>query len=581
MPRVPTYDSFQVAPNVQPSAQFDAPRVVDSTSKLATELGTGMLNLGVAGARIEQDAINQANQVRVNDAVNQAIQAKLRLTYDRQAGFVNLRGDAALNRPNGKALPEEYGEMFGAEIQRISQSLGNEDQRRIFGVRAADLNTQFQGLLVQHVAKENFDYAISVQDGTVKTAIIEGASMWGDPAVLSQSRDRIRAAAAEKGRLSGTSPVQVEANTVMALSDLNASVVQNAVDARKLDYAHEYFKQHEKEFTPDARLHATKLLDAGAFEERTQGFTEAVMTEAGGDTTQALVLARQRYSGKEEDAVVTRIKALDAERVVMRERGQKDAADTAWQMYASGKRPPISLLQSMDGRDRTTLEEKMKADAEGRAIKTNVAKWLEFTDMPLERMARLSGTQILTNYRMVFSDADLRNAQQMVSAARAALNKQPGEAEGLQLITTTDLVKRSAREIGILPSKGSPTATQEGQFLDFTDQVQLRVNDWEVANKKKATPEVVRGILNDMKLDKVKVDVWGSDPEKPISALSADDLSKAYVVVNFNNQAQEVRLAAIPPSYRTNAIARRRAAGLPVSESAIAQMWVADGRPAK
>lgn len=370
MPRVPTYDSFQAQPGTLPNVAVRAPDVQDFAGEQAQRTGQGMQRLGGDLGRIALDAAQEANQVRVNDAMNRAVQAKLKLTYDQAEGFVHLRGDAALTRPDGKPLDEEFGGKFEKTVADIEASLGNDAQKLAFRQQAGQVATQFRGSLQQHVAREFTEYKVGVQQGTIATARDQMALAWGDAAAVEQSVGAIKAAVAEQGRLKGWSGQQVTAAMVEVLSPGHAAVVGGAIDAGKLDYAREYMKQVNAELTPAARLQLTKALDAGDFETRAQTATEKYLTQAGGDVNEALKLARANLTGKDEDAVVTRIKAIDAERVVLRERDQKDAGDQAWRVYAStgalGKIPP-SVIARMDGRDLEALRRTARVDAEAAA----------------------------------------------------------------------------------------------------------------------------------------------------------------------------------------------------------------------
>ena len=374
MPKVPVYDSFQVGQTAQPNVQIDTPRVSDAAGQQAQQMGSSMVNAGGQMNRLALDAIDQANQVRVNDAVNKAVQTRMKLTYAPGEGYVHLKGNDALARPDGKPLDQEYLEKYEQQISSIGQSLGNDAQRRAFQMRASDLMTQFRGSLTQHVAKEYGDYQVGVQEGTVKTNVQQMALGWGDPNTIKSSQDAIRAAVAEQGRIMGWSGVQAQAATVNALSPGNLAVIQGAVDGGKLDYAREYLKQNTEFLTPEARLHVTKMLDVGDFEKRTQEKADQIYGQFGGDMTAALSEVRKTMSGKDEDAVVTRLKTLDGERVALRERNQKDAADKAWRIYADtgglGRIPP-SLLAAMDGRDVEALKRTARVNAEGREVKTD------------------------------------------------------------------------------------------------------------------------------------------------------------------------------------------------------------------
>lgn len=570
MPRVPSYDNFQVLPNTLPQVRAEAPALPSNGGEQLQETGRAMAQAGGQLARIQLDAAQEANQIRINDAMNKAVQAKLRLTYDPQEGFVHLKGDAALTRPDGKSLDDEYTAKFKQQIDAIEAGLGNDAQRLAFRDQVTRLGMQFRGNVTQHVAKEYGDYQVGVQEGTITTARQQMSLAWGDAKEVDQARNAIKAAVAEQGRLKGLSGKQVEAMTVEALSPGHAAVIASAVDAGKLDYAREYMKQVGEELTPQARLQLTKTLDAGDFEQRTQDAADQVFAQFKGDTAGALAHVRSTMSGKDEDAVIQRIKAMDAERVALRERGQRDAADAAWKLVAQGKSVPPSLLVALDGRDAAAIK---RQQAEGSPVKTDVSKWLEFTNKTPEQLAALDPTALLRDYRAHFSDNDLRNANEIILAAKGLKGKGAGSNDGMQLMSTADLMKRSAREMGILPKTGDKlTPTQDAAYLQFQDAMQAKVNAWELANGKKASPEVLATMLQEEKVNKVRLDVWGADPERTVISLATDEQAKAYVMVG----EREVKLASIPPDYRAGAIQRIQAKGLAVTENLIASMWAAD-----
>ena len=98
MPQVPTYDSFQVAPTVNPEVRVVAPEYQDFASQQQAKMGTAMLGAGAVGSRIAADMQNTANAVRVDDAVNQTKEAALALTYDKDNGFTTIK--ESLRLPN-------------------------------------------------------------------------------------------------------------------------------------------------------------------------------------------------------------------------------------------------------------------------------------------------------------------------------------------------------------------------------------------------------------------------------------------------------------------------------------------------
>jgi soluble lytic murein transglycosylase len=170
MPRVPTYDNFTVAPSVNPDVRVVAPEIQDFSSKQAAAASQAMVAAGSAVSRIGADMQNDANLVRVDDATNKANEAALALQYDKANGFLNIKGEAALNRESGMPLADEYRDKFKQRVDEISQSLGNDAQRKMFALKANDMATRLYGTATAHETQQFNDYTVSVQDGKLKNA---------------------------------------------------------------------------------------------------------------------------------------------------------------------------------------------------------------------------------------------------------------------------------------------------------------------------------------------------------------------------------------------------------------------------
>ena len=261
MPKVPTYDNFQTSVSGQPNAQFQAPSGPAPgaiAADQAGQLGQALTRSGDAVGKIALAAADQANQVRVTDAMNKAMAARLKLTYDQKDGYTMKRGSEALDAdPDGKSLDQSYGDKLKEQLDAISQGLGNDAQRLAFNQQSNQLAQQFQSGLTQHVAKEYADHSVSVQQGTTKLAQDQMGLAWGDAEAVGQSRNAIKAATAEEGRLRGWSAKMVEAATVEQLSKGHEAVVSMALQAGKTEYADTYLKQINAELTDTARLKLT------------------------------------------------------------------------------------------------------------------------------------------------------------------------------------------------------------------------------------------------------------------------------------------------------------------------------------
>jgi len=257
MPKVPVYSNFQTQQTAQPNALLSAPSGPTPGQIGAEQAGQFGQALGRAASVAEQFQ-EQADQVRVADAVNKAMSARLRLTYDRQEGYIQLRGEAALKPDSdGKSLAETYGQRLSDTIDTLSGELGNDRQRLLFSTQSKQVRQQFEAGLFQHLAREHADYSIGVQQGTTKLAQDQMGLAWGDVGALVQSRSAIKAATAEEGRLRGWPAAMVEASTIEQLSRGHNAVVLGALQAGKVEYAAEYLNQVNPELTDEARLRLT------------------------------------------------------------------------------------------------------------------------------------------------------------------------------------------------------------------------------------------------------------------------------------------------------------------------------------
>lgn len=384
MPRVPTYDNFQVDPTNLPNAQvrpvgarFDAPfteGMATAPGRQLQQFGQAMTQAGAGINKVVLDEFEQANQTRVNDAVSQAAKVRLELTFNPTEGFTNLKGENALKRPGDKSLDQEYGEKFQARVDAIAKGLGNDQQRLRFKQQVDQIGLQFQASLNQHIAKEFNTYQDSVDDGTIRTGQEQMALAWGDPAAIRQATDAVRAAVVNKATRYGLSGKAAEAALTEALSPGHAAVISAAVDAGNVDYARQYLKDNTAELSPQARLQMTKAVEVGDFEKRTQDAAEGLWTLANGDISRALAEARQKYSGKDEDAIVTRLKTLDAERQAIGNRVKAQAQDTAWDIYnrtGSLAKIPATVQAAMDPQAWAALKNTARAKAEGQTVKTD------------------------------------------------------------------------------------------------------------------------------------------------------------------------------------------------------------------
>lgn len=266
MPRVPTYDSFQATPNTLPQTRMVMPEMPDVAGQQAQQMGRAMMAGGQGIGQVALDMQQQANQLRVDDALNKAKEAALRLTYDKDAGFTNLKGINALERPDGKPLADEYSDILKRNIDDIAGSLGNDAQRQAFALRSNDILTAMRGNAIQHEAQEFKTYALSTSEGIQSTALREIGLNWQNPDTVNSAVERIRAETYRQAQLLGKSAEWQEAQARKLTSNAHKVALLSALEQNDPAYADAYLRKYSGQMDADdiltVRGHVTKAMDA-------------------------------------------------------------------------------------------------------------------------------------------------------------------------------------------------------------------------------------------------------------------------------------------------------------------------------
>lgn len=265
MPKVPTYDGFQATPNTLPQAGINLPDMPDVAGRQAREMGQGMMQAGSELGKIAQDMQQTADQLRIDDSLNQVKEQALRLRYDKDAGFNSLKGFDALNRPDGKPLAEEYGEKLKTHIDQVAASLGNDRQRQEFARHAAGILTGFKGEAIGHEASEFKTWGLSVSEGVQSTAMREIGLNWNNPEAVNSAVERIKAETYRQGKLLGKSAEWQEAQARKLTSNAHAVAITSALENNDPLFADAYMKRYSSQMDADDMLkvrgHITTAVD--------------------------------------------------------------------------------------------------------------------------------------------------------------------------------------------------------------------------------------------------------------------------------------------------------------------------------
>ena len=274
MPRVPEYNNFQATPSAQPSVRFNpaqAPDAGEINARQTQQMGQALQQSGGTLARLAADAVKEANETRVIDAVNKAKERMFDLQYGKDTGYLNLKGDAALRRPDNQNLADEYVGKFKEQLAPLEQELGNEQQREMFRRATANMQTQLYGDAQRHTAGEFKTYKISTYDGAVSTAQQQIALNYNDVkegGLVDQGVKSIEAATRMKAREIGLSQEQADDQVRRAASGAHRLALGTALERNDVAFADGYLKKYRGQMTADdildAQREVTKEMDLRA-----------------------------------------------------------------------------------------------------------------------------------------------------------------------------------------------------------------------------------------------------------------------------------------------------------------------------
>ena len=275
MPQVPVLDTFTAQPSDLPSVQAQAPESAARMGAAFAEGADQQKALGEAGTSVSDAALNiqtkmqeQANEVRVQDAINQSRQAALDLQYGKvdpttgqvvQPGYSDIKGQAALQRDSGQPLSVEYGQKLQDQMGDIQNQLGNDAQKRLFALHAGQIATSFQEGVQAHTAQQFQEYSQSVSKGAIDLAQNSAALNWQNPDAINQAVDQAKTGVktlmqgvADTGQ-GGQGRSANETTSAMQVTEsaIRSKVIDSALENNNPTYALAYFNQYKGSMTAD------------------------------------------------------------------------------------------------------------------------------------------------------------------------------------------------------------------------------------------------------------------------------------------------------------------------------------------
>jgi hypothetical protein len=282
MPRVPTFDNLRTQVGGMPGAQFSSPSGPTAggiAAEQASQLGRSLMAGGGELAKIQVKMQEEANQVRVDDATNQLVQARTQM----QLEAMSLTGRSALERPDGQSLQGEYGDRLKKISSDISAKLGNSAQQQSFAQATNQLGNQMNGTLGTHVLQQQKQFQSDTIDATISQASNQAVLLHGDPTMLAQSQAAIESALAKKAAMNGWDATKdkalIGAERAKAMSPMIGGVILAKLKGNQPEAAEAFYKENSANLTIQARANMMDAIQTGLAASKAQSAGAALAEE--------------------------------------------------------------------------------------------------------------------------------------------------------------------------------------------------------------------------------------------------------------------------------------------------------------
>ena len=578
------YDLPTVDASPQPSQQYAAPESKNYNAEQTHEMGNAVTKAGAAVLSIAQDMQNTVDTAAAKEMDNKLADVIRTTLTNNENGYLKTAGKAAVD---GRAAVEK---ALKDAVKGIEEGSQNEVQAFLFKKAAAARVQTAMGQVGMHSLEQAKVYEAAVtkarSDGFRLDAVTSFASWREAGGLYARNKagmlNEIDQFMAKNG-IGKDDPIY-KASVMDNTTKLHFDTMKLMLSMEKTQDAKDYYQANTQEISADKRDDFKSMLKQGSLKDDSLRLSMTI----GGATYEDQVknldkqFADGKISAELRDATLSRldknheikktaeadlkIKTMDdAERWLV-DNPTKTITDMPPDMLEGVKRAGVfAQINSFAKNGRYTNEPQVVA---------------EILTMKPEQLARYTPKSFEAKYRGQLDEPTMERMLTMVYAARNKEGKEPKVVKGMQFFTENEVVNRAAVEFGIIPNDGKkPVGDNAVKLTNFEREVQRQVRVFEATTlqgKRAASIDELQVIVDRIGKDKVYVDVVGFDPQIPSIAVNQKDLGKTYVTVG--SKKEKVYLNSIPPGQRAEIGAALRRQGVPITQQAIADLWVRGGR---
>ena len=151
--KVPISNEFSVGVSNAPAAHFSAAQLPDAGAPLA-HAANQAFTAGQEMVNAQAKMLAEMNDLAADNALAQVKAFEQDLRVNPDMGYESLRGENALNRPDGQSLVDEYDGYLMKRANEIKDTLKNDVQKSLFSQRLESIRQTLRNKTGEHLLSE-------------------------------------------------------------------------------------------------------------------------------------------------------------------------------------------------------------------------------------------------------------------------------------------------------------------------------------------------------------------------------------------------------------------------------------------
>lgn len=486
------------------------------------ELAQGLQNFGQGLEQYAQKAKRDADNTAVYEADRKLGEWENRKLYDSQEGAYQVLGKDSM------ALPERLMPDYDKTASELEAGLTNEEQKQAFRKLSGNRRLDVDRGLQNHISKQISIYEAQAADSYVENAINAAAANYDDPERIATEVDRIEMARRSRASATGEAPEVTEQLIRDDTSKAHVAVINRMLGEGRYAWAGEYLEANKEEIGATVIDEVEKAVRTGKIREESQDHADKIMAGNPKDRSAALADARKINDPDVQEATVDQINQRFNEINQVREENRRNRINDATQIITNGGTvndiPPAQWNQ-MSKEERAGL----KALQNRGEWYQDDKRWYDFMQTDPDTIATMN---LYTEVRPYVDDQHwdmaLRHKQSILEAKKA---------KSTDFDTTIDFQKRlknSLVENGVfgadlLSGSKDVSDADKTRYARIESEASIAIATFNENKGRKATPQEMEKIIDDIVLRKVYVPRTFTDPERLTIEIQQDDLGRVYI----------------------------------------------------